>query len=100
VIGVNKFVVEKEVPIKIFKGNPEAEKRQIERLNKVRRERDTAKVESALARVRAAAEAKVAGKEENIVPSILEAVRVYATVGEIYGLLREVFGEYRPSAIL
>jgi methylmalonyl-CoA mutase N-terminal domain/subunit len=100
VIGVNKFVLEKEVPIKIFKGNPEAEKRQIERLNRIRMERDPAKVESALAKVRAVAEAKVAGKDENIVPPILEAVRVYATVGEIFGLLREVFGEYRPSAVL
>ena len=100
VIGVNKFVLEKEVPIKIFKGNPEAEKRQIERLNRIRMERDPAKVESALAKVRAVAEAKVAGKDENIVPPILEAVRVYETVGEIFGLLREVFGEYRPSAVL
>ena len=100
VIGVNKFVLEKEVPIKIFKGNTEAERRQIERLNKIRKERDRVKVEQALAKVREVAEAKVAGKGENLVPSILEAVRVYATVGEIFGLLREVFGEYRPSAIL
>jgi len=100
VIGVNKFVLEKEVPIKIFKGNPEAERRQIERLNKVRLERDQVKVASALAKVRRVAEAKTAGREENIVPSILEAVRAHATVGEIFGLLREVFGEYRQPAIL
>jgi methylmalonyl-CoA mutase N-terminal domain/subunit len=100
VIGVNKFVLQKEVPIKIFKGNPEAERRQIERLNKVRQKRDQVKVGSALANVRRAAEAKAAGKEENIVPSILEAVRAYATVGEIFGLLREVFGEYRQPAII
>lgn len=100
VIGVNKFVMEKEVPINIFKGDPEAERKQIERLNKVRQERDKVKVESALAKVRKVAEAKAAGKEENIVPSILEAVRAYATVGEIFGLLREVFGEYRLPAIV
>ena len=100
VIGVNKFVLEKEVPIKIFKGNPEAARRQIERLNNIRQERDKAKVENALAKVREVAEAKTAGKDINIVPSILEAVRVYATVGEIFGLLREVFGEYRQPAIL
>jgi methylmalonyl-CoA mutase N-terminal domain/subunit len=100
VIGVNKFVLQKEVPIKIFKGNLEAERRQIERLNKVRQKRDQVKVESTLASVRRAAEAKAAGKEENIVPSILEAVRAYATVGEIFGLLREVFGEYRQPAII
>ncbi len=100
VIGVNKFVLEKETPIKIFKGNPEAERRQIERLNKVRAERDRLKVAQTLAKVREKAEAKVGGRDENIVPSILEAVRACATVGEIFGLLREVFGEYRPSAIL
>jgi len=100
VIGVNKFVLQKEVPIKLFKGNPEAERRQIDRLNRIRQERDQARVESALANVRRIAEAKAAGKEENIVPSILEAVRAYATVGEIFGLLREVFGEYRQPAIL
>ena len=50
--------------------------------------------------MRRVAEAKVAGKDENIVPSILEAVRGNATVGEIFGLLRDVFGEYRPEAVL
>lgn len=100
VIGVNKFALEKEFPINIFKGNPEAERRQIERLNQVRQERDKGKVEGALAKVRKVAEAKAAGKEENIVPSILEAVRVNATVGEIFGLLRDVFGEYRQPSIL
>jgi len=100
VIGINKFVLEKDVPIKLFKGNPEAERRQIERLMKVREERDKGKVEKALAEVRRVAEAKVAGKDENIVPSILEAVWGNATVGEIFGLLRDVFGEYRPEAVL
>ena len=100
VIGVNRFVQEKDVHIKIFKGDREAERKQLERLNKVREERDKGRVERALAEVRKVAEAKAEGKNVNIVPSVLEGVRAQATVGEIFGLLREVFGDYRPPTIL
>jgi methylmalonyl-CoA mutase N-terminal domain/subunit len=100
VIGVNKYVLEKEVPIKLFKGDPEAERRQIERLNKVRKERDPSRVEKSLREIREIAESKAAGRNGNIVPPMIEAVKAHATVGEIFGLLREIFGEYKPPTII
>jgi methylmalonyl-CoA mutase N-terminal domain/subunit len=100
IIGVNKHVVEKEVPIKLFKGDPEAEKRQVERLNKVKRERDRSRVEKSLVEIRKVAESKASGRDGNIVPSMIEAVKAHATVGEIFGILREIFGEYKPPTII
>ena len=80
--------------IEIFRVDPETEARQIERLERVRRERDSAKVEEALDRVRTAAETG-----ENLMAPILDAVRVYATQGEICDALREVFGTYTPDPL-
>jgi len=100
IIGVNKYVLEKEVPIKLFEGDAEAERRQIERLNKVRRERDQSRAQKSLEKIRSIAESKAAGRDGNIVPAMIEAVKAHATVGEIFGLLREIFGEYRPPTII
>ena len=69
---------------------PELEQYQKEKLLKVKNERDNAKVKETLAALGKAARGK-----DNIVPPILEAVRAYATIGEISDTLREVFGEYR-----
>ena len=94
-VGVNHGAVTGEKrSIEVFELDPDAERRQIERLNKVRAERDGAAVERALARVREAA----AGTE-NLVPPILEAVKVYATHGELCGALRDVFGTYHPDSL-
>ena len=100
VIGVNKHIVEKEVPIKLFTGDQEAERRQVERLNKARRERDRSRVEKSLAEIRKVAESKAAGRNGNIVPAMIEAVKAHASVGEIFGILREIFGEYKPPTII
>ncbi len=100
IVGVNRYALEKEVPIKLFKGDPEDERRQIVRLNKVRKERDRSRVEMSLAEVRKVAESKAAGRNGNIVPAMIEAVKAHATIGEIFGILREIFGEYRPPAII
>jgi methylmalonyl-CoA mutase, N-terminal domain len=100
VIGVNKYAQEKEVPIKLFKGDPAAEQQQIERLNKVRRERDSSRVEKSLVGIRKVAEAKASGRDGNIVPAMVEAVKAHATIGEIFGILREIFGEYKPPTII
>jgi len=100
IIGVNKYVVEKEVPIRLFKVDPEDERRQIERLNKVRRERDASQVEKSLKEIRRVAETKASGRDGNIVPVMIEAVKAHATIGEIFGVLREVFGEYKPPTII
>ena len=99
-IGVNKHIRETETPIDIFKGDPEAEQRQIDRLNESRTNRDQKRTAAALAEVRRVAEAKNMGNRENIVPSFLEAVRARATVGEIFDELREVFGEYQAPNVV
>jgi methylmalonyl-CoA mutase N-terminal domain/subunit len=95
-IGVNKFNIDEKIPPKLFRSNPDAERRQIERLEQVRRDRNNTLVKRCLDEVREVAEKKAKGKEMNIVPPMLDAVRAYASIGEIYGVLREVFGEYKP----
>ena len=94
VVGVNKFKAEEEIPIKALRVDPEVERKQIERLNRLKRERDNSKVKECLKLVK-----EIARGEGNLVPPILEAVRAYTTVGEICDALREVFGEYRAEAI-
>lgn len=99
VIGVNKFRLEEEPTIKIFTVDPEAERRQNEHLQEVRSKRDQTAVDSCLSRIREVAERKISGEKENIVPSIIDAVRAYASIGEIFAVLREIFGEYQPERI-
>jgi methylmalonyl-CoA mutase N-terminal domain/subunit len=95
VVGVNEFITEAKVPIKLLKVDPEAEKKQVERLRRVRAERDGKKVREALEKLRRAAEGR-----ENLMPFMLEAVKAYATTGEISDTLREVFGEYKATTIV
>jgi len=95
VVGVNDFVTEEEIPIKIMQIDPKIEKTLIARLQRIKRERNNAKVNEALSKLRKAAE----NEKMNLMPFVLDAVREYATLGEICGVLREVFGEYKPSTI-
>jgi methylmalonyl-CoA mutase N-terminal domain/subunit len=67
----------------------------VARLERVRRERDGERVNSMLEALRAAARGN-----ENTMPCILDCVRAYATLGEIMGVFREVFGEYREPTII
>src|SRR6266540_3237559 len=90
-VGVNKFVKEDEEPQMIFRVNPEAERAQIERLDRVRKERDKSTVEAALSRLE-----EVSRDGENLMYPIMEAVKAYASVGEICGVMRRVFGDYQP----
>ena len=90
IVGVNQFQVE-EAPLRnILRIPPEVERYQKEKLARVKKERDSEKVRKALASLKTAAQGT-----DNVVPPILEAVKAYATVGEISDTLREVFGEYR-----
>ena len=101
IIGINIHKLEnRAAPIDIFKGDPEGETRQLENLRRVKEQRDPVRVELALAELRKAAEQKAGEKRINIVPAVLEGVRANATVGEIFGTLREVFGEYVPVPII
>jgi methylmalonyl-CoA mutase N-terminal domain/subunit len=92
IVGVNRFVNEGEEPTMIFRPNPASEKAQIERLNKVRAQRDDAAVKASLAALTEACR----GDDELIGP-IVEAVKAYASVGEISDAMRGVFGEYTPA---
>ncbi|PMB74934.1 methylmalonyl-CoA mutase [Candidatus Bathyarchaeota archaeon] len=95
IVGVNEFISEEETPIKILQIDPEIEKRLVERLKHLKQQRDKDKVEEALGKLRRAAELE----NENLMPYIIQAVRAYATLGEICDTLREIFGEYEPSTI-
>jgi methylmalonyl-CoA mutase N-terminal domain/subunit len=91
IVGVNRFQEENEEPQMIFRVNPAAEKAQIERLNRARKERDQAAVKASLERLRETCESG-----GNLMAPIVEAVRTYASVGEICDLMRDAFGEYQP----
>jgi methylmalonyl-CoA mutase N-terminal domain/subunit len=95
IIGVNKFVVKEEHLLETLEIGIEVEQKQIERLRRLRQERDNQKVSEVLDRVRS-----VASSDENIMPVVIEAVKAYATVGEISDALRDMFGEYREPSIL
>ncbi len=94
-VGVNHLVQpDEERQIEIFELDPASERRQLERLAALREARDGEKVAEALERVREAADSG-----ENLMPSILEAVKVSATGGEICDVLREAFGVYTPDSL-
>jgi methylmalonyl-CoA mutase N-terminal domain/subunit len=95
IVGVNEYASEEPLSIPILEMDPEGERRQLERLARVRRERNNVAVEERLSALRDACQGT-----ENLMPYILDAVRAYCTLGEICGVLREVFGEYREPAIL
>jgi methylmalonyl-CoA mutase N-terminal domain/subunit len=90
VVGLNKFTVEEKPPSNLLRIDPEKEKFQKGKLAKVKSERDNTKVQKALKKLKAAAQGT-----ENLLPPTLEAVKVYASLGEIADVLRDVFGEYR-----
>jgi methylmalonyl-CoA mutase N-terminal domain/subunit len=89
IVGVNAYVEADDEQIELHRLDPEAERRQIARTQTVRRERDAAAAERALARVREAARGT-----ENMLPPIREALRALCTVGEVCGTLREEWGTY------
>lgn len=95
VVGVNKFQIEEDYHKDILKVDPEVERLQREKLRTLKEERDNEEVENRLEELKNAADT-----DKNLMPYILEAVKVYATLGEICGVLREVFGEYQQSVIL
>jgi methylmalonyl-CoA mutase N-terminal domain/subunit len=75
--------------------DPAVGDRQVEKLRVLRENRDQRHVSEVLQKLRS-----VAQSSENIMPSIIEAVKAYATLGEICGILREVFGEYQQQVVL
>jgi methylmalonyl-CoA mutase N-terminal domain/subunit len=93
VVGVNRYREGEDPEAAFFEVDPALSAAQIARLESVRAARDNAAVEAALAALRADCERA----EINALPAIIAAVRAHATLGEICGSMREVFGEYRPA---
>jgi methylmalonyl-CoA mutase N-terminal domain/subunit len=93
IVGVNAYQDEKPVRISILEMDPRGYGRQVSRLEQVRRERDSGQVGQALDRLRIASEGT-----ENTMPYILDAVRAYATLGEIVGVMKLAFGVYEEPA--
>jgi methylmalonyl-CoA mutase N-terminal domain/subunit len=91
-VTVNLWPQEPKVPNTAFRIEPAAAQAQLDRLGRVRAERDEKRVGAALAAVREATQSGA-----NVTPSVLEAVRAYATVGEIVDIWRGCFGHFTPS---
>ena len=89
VVGVNKYSIPEELPIPTLKIDPAIEERQVQRVRKIKRERNQSAVKEALARV-----AEACRSNENLMEPICEAVRREATVGEICDIYRTEFGTY------
>ncbi|HPN91995.1 MAG TPA: methylmalonyl-CoA mutase family protein [Rectinema sp.] len=94
IVGLNKFQVEENPPKGLLRVDPAVGERQKEKLSALRARRNNTKVDSALASLRSAAKGT-----DNLMFPILDAVRAYATLGEICGVLREEFGEYQPNVM-
>ncbi len=95
IVGVNEYAEAEGAPTDILRVNPELEKKQCAALAQVRAERNAEAAKKSLERVEAAAR-----DESNLMPAIIEAVRNYATLGEIADAMRLVFGEYQPVNVL
>jgi methylmalonyl-CoA mutase N-terminal domain/subunit len=92
-VGVNKHQVAEEPPLEVLRLDPELERRQVERVRARKKARPQGRARDALAAVRQAALGTT-----NLMPPLLDAVRVECTVGEIADVFRDVFGEYRDPA--
>ena len=92
IVGVNRYQEHEQEPIELHRLDPEAERRQLERTERVRAERDAEAAGRALEEVR-----RVARSDENLLFPMREALRLRCTVGEICEVLREEFGTTTPS---
>jgi len=94
IVGVNAFQSDRHEPVEILKIDERVAEEQIARLKTVRAARNAAAVSATLARVEAACRGT-----ENLMPPVLEAVKSYATLGEISDVFRKVWGQYREGGI-
>jgi len=92
IVGVNKFTDSTKEKPEIMKIDDSIQTKQVQALKELRNTRDNGKVESALGKMKNAAD-----KDENLMPYILDAVKSYATLGEISNTFREIFGIYQPK---
>lgn len=94
IVGVNQFTSNDPVDIEVLRIDPEVEKKQAERVKALREKRDNMHVRESMERMK-----KAAGGTDNLIPYILDAVKAYATEGEIVASLKEVFGEYKEKPL-
>jgi methylmalonyl-CoA mutase N-terminal domain/subunit len=95
IVGVNRYEQEDEEPLEILKIDPALEEKQIARVQALRGRRDSAAVESALARLKEDA----AHEDRNLMPQIVDASKEYVTMGEMCDALREVWGVWRETPV-
>jgi methylmalonyl-CoA mutase N-terminal domain/subunit len=96
IVGLNEYTIEEEeCPIELLRIDPKVEREQVAQLQKLKRERDNKKAKETLEKLHYAAE-----KDENLMPTIIEAVKAYVTLGEITDVLREVYGEYKELIVI
>jgi methylmalonyl-CoA mutase N-terminal domain/subunit len=95
VVGVNEFTVSETTSLRLLKVDPAVRERQMTRLAALRQRRDNERVKNLLGKLE-----QTAAGDENLLSVILECVESYATLGEICGVLRRVFGEYKPTVAL
>lgn len=94
VVGVNDYILDEPLRIELLKMDSEGEKKQFARLKDLRAKRDNKKVNELMTTLRSKAEG-----EENLMPYIIDCVKAYCTLGEITGVFKEVFGEYKEEPI-
>ena len=91
-VGVNEYVSDESLDIPLLRVDREGEQQQVDKLNQVRRRRDNREVAQKLRALEQAARGS-----DNLMAPLLETVKAYATLGEMMGVFRSVFGEYQPS---
>ncbi|HEX6816967.1 MAG TPA: methylmalonyl-CoA mutase family protein [Ktedonobacterales bacterium] len=94
IVGVNGYVMDEEIKVPTLYVDPAKERIHLQRLERVRAERDNERVGTTLAALRAAAKGTA-----NTMPAILDCARAYCTLGEIMGVFREVFGDYTEAVV-
>ncbi len=94
IVGVNDYITDEDIKVPTLYVDREGERAQIERLQRVRRERDSSEVKRTLDSLR-----RVCDGTENTMPAIIDAVRAYATLGEIMDVFRAAFGDYMEPAV-
>jgi methylmalonyl-CoA mutase N-terminal domain/subunit len=95
IVGVNKFTTKEEQPIETLKIEPEIEKKQVEKLRAFKKNRDNNGINMALDALKT-----MASNGGSVIPTIIEALKLYATVGEICNAMKEIFGEYKEPGTI
>lgn len=95
IVGVNKYQIDEDAPKGLLRVDPMVGERQKEKIKALKEKRNNEKVEETLETLR-----NICRSDENIMPAILDAVMEYATLGEVCGVMREEFGEYKQIVMI